>query len=101
MWVIKFKKYWKISLICLAAIFILCYYLLIKKKDIAHADPEKSVSKLQEGLEEIKEKIQEANNTATVETAIAKKELVDVKKELNEVSKIKDAKLRITYVMVK
>ena len=90
MWKIYLKKYWKISLILLAGVFILCYYLFIRKKDIIDVDPEKAVSKLQEGLEEIKEQIQEATNTATVETVVAKKELVDVKKELNEVSKIKD-----------
>ena len=94
MWKVKLKKYWKISLICLAAVFILCYYLFIRKKDIIDADPEKAVSKLHDGLEEIKEKIQEATNTATVETVVAKKELVDVKKELNDIAKIKDKKDR-------
>ena len=94
MWKVKLKKYWKISIICLVAVFILCYYLLIRKKDISSGESERAVTKLQEGLEEIKEQIQEATNTATVETAVAKKELVDIKKELNDVSKIKDAKQR-------
>jgi len=94
MWKIKIKKYWKISLICLAGVFILCYYLLIRKRDITNIDPENAVNKLQEGLGEIKEKIQEATNTAMVETVVAKKQLIEVKKELNEVSKLKDAKER-------
>jgi hypothetical protein len=91
---IKFKKYWKISLICLASFFILCYYLFMRKKDITSVDPSKVVDKLQEGLGEIKDKIQEASNTAVVETVVAKKELIDVKKELNEVAKIKNTKER-------
>lgn len=90
----KLKKYWKFISICLAAVFILSYYLFIRKKDIAQVDPEEAVTKLQEGLDEIRGKLQEATNTATVEMAVAKKELIDVKKELNEVSKIKDAKER-------
>ena len=94
MWKVKIKKYWKISLICLAGAFILCYYLFIRKNNTIEVDPEKAVSKLHDGLEEIKEKIQEATNTATVETVVAKKELVDVKKELNDISKIKDTKDR-------
>lgn len=91
MWKIKVKQYWKISLICLAGIFILFYYLLIRNKNATDINV---VDKLQEGLEEIKEKIQEATNTATVETVVAKKELIEVKKELNEVSNLKDAKER-------
>ena len=94
MWKVKLKKYWKISLICLAGFFTLCYYLFIKKKDITNIDPENAVNKLQDGLIEIKDRIQEATNTAMVETVVAKKELIDVKKELNEVSEIKNVKER-------
>ena len=90
MWLIALKKYWKIFIIILVAIFILSYYVLFRKKDIEDIASDEAVSNLKEGITEIKERIQEANNTAIVETAVAKKDLLDIKKELNNVSKIKD-----------
>lgn len=87
---IKFKKYWKILLISLTSLFILFYYLVMRKENITSVDPSKVVDKLQEGIVEIKDKIQEVSDTAVIETAVAKKELINVKKELNEVAKIKN-----------
>ncbi len=90
MWKAKIKKYWKIALILLAAGFILLYFIFIKRKDIQAIDPENAVNKLHDGIQEVKEQIEEASNVAVVEVVVAKKELIEVKKELNEVSKIKD-----------
>jgi len=87
--VIKLKKWWKISLIVSIAVFILIYYVFLKEKkeDSNTVDS----TKLREGLDEIKEKISEVSNRAVVETAIAKKEVEDVKVELAEIAKDKDA----------
>jgi low affinity Fe/Cu permease len=86
---IKLKKWWKISLIVSIAVFILIYYVFLKEKkeDSNTVDS----TKLREGLDEIKEKISEVSNRAVVETAIAKKEVEDVKVELAEIAKDKDA----------
>jgi hypothetical protein len=67
----------------------LIYYVFLKEKkeDSNTVDS----TKLREGLDEIKEKISEVSNRAVVETAIAKKEVEDVKVELAEIAKDKDA----------
>jgi uncharacterized protein YpmS len=92
---IQIKKYWKIALIILISALILFYYVFLKseKDDI---DPKKTSDKLKKGLDEIKDKITEVRNTAVVESAIAKTKVEEVKKDLNEISKNKDAATRRT-----
>ena len=82
-------------LIFLGAILVIIYYLFIKKKE-SNAPSEDITKKLQEGLSEIKEQLQEASYKAVVEVAIAKKKHENVKQELKDVAKIKDNKERRT-----
>lgn len=92
---IQIKKYWKIALIVLISALILFYYVFLKG-ETEDINPKKTSDKLKKGLDEIKDKITEVQNTAVVETAIAKSKVVDVKKDLNEISKDKNASTRRT-----
>ena len=82
------KKWWKYLLIILGAILVLLYYMFLKKSN--PASPVNISTKLQEGLVEVKEKLQEASNQAVIETVVAKQKHVEVKQKLKEVAKIKD-----------
>lgn len=90
---IQLKKYWKIFLILLFSVLILIYYVFFRSEP-NKIDPAKTSEKLKEGLSEIKDRITEAQNTAVVETLIAKSKAEEVKKDLNEISKDKDSKKR-------
>jgi len=48
------KKWWKYFLIVIGAVFVLVYYLFLRKSD--PASPVEISTKLQEGLSEVKEK---------------------------------------------
>jgi len=82
------KKWWKYILIVLGAVLVITYYLFFRKSD--PASPVDISTKLQEGLSEVKEKLQEASNKAVIETVVAKKEHIEVKEQLKEVAQIKD-----------
>jgi hypothetical protein len=82
------KKYWRYLLVISLAIFIIIYYLFIKKSN-NHISVETS-HKLSDGLGEVKDKLVEISTQATIETAIAKTKHETMKSELKEVVKIKD-----------
>jgi len=82
------KKWGKYIIIILVALFVLAYFIFFKKDD--ETNNVEISDKLQKGLKEVKEKLEEASNQAVVETIIAKKEHIETKKQLNEISKIKD-----------
>ena len=86
---IHLRKWWKYAVIALVAAFILIYYVFLKEKK--EGDTFEDSTKLREGLDEIKERISEVSNKAVVETAIAKKEVEDVKVELADIAKDKNA----------
>lgn len=90
---IQLKKYWKIALILMISLFILFYFIFLKSEDDA-IDPINTSEKLKKGLSEIKDQITETQNKAIVETAISKSKVEEVKKDLNEISKEKDATKR-------
>lgn len=87
---IQIKKYWKIALIVLISTLILVYYVFLNSETEA-IDPKKTSDRLKEGLDEIKNRITEVQNTAVVETVIAKTKVEEIKKDLHEISKDKDA----------
>ena len=95
MYMIQLKKWWKIGIILLISVLIVAYYLFLRKGD-SKIDPVKSTEKLKEGLSEIKDRIVEVQNTAVVETAVAKTKVVAVKEELNDISKETDSIKRRT-----
>jgi phytoene/squalene synthetase len=86
---IYIKKYWKYLLIILGALFVIAYYLFLRKKDDI-VDPLKSSTKLADGLSEVKDKLTEVANTSTVEVAVAKAKHETVKEELADIAKEKD-----------
>jgi len=86
------KKWWKYIIIVIGAIFVIAYYLFFRKKD--SKDTVEISTKLQEGLSEVKQQLQEVSDKAVVEVVAAKKEHIEVKKELKEIAQIKDNTVR-------
>ena len=93
---IKSKKWFKYGLIILGAVFILLYFLFLRKKKDVLVKNNEITDNLTKGLKEIKNKLKETSDKAIVETIIAKTNHEKLKKKLVETAQIKDPEIRRT-----
>lgn len=90
---IYFKKYWKYLVIILVAIFIIAYYVFLRKKNVS-LTPIESSSALSDGLSEVKDSLTEVANNSTIQVAIAKGKHEEVKSELADIAAEDDKNIR-------
>ena len=92
MWVL-IKKWWKLTLIILTSVIIIFYYIFLKS-DKERIDSVDISTKLNDGINEIKDRISEVQHKAVIESAIARTQIIEVKKDLHDISKETDTKKR-------
>jgi len=88
------KKYWKYFLILAPALLFLIFRLIQRSKSKGGDGDTKEDKTLRNEITRIKDDLQEANQVAAVEVAVAKTKNKEKLEELKEVTKIKDSKER-------
>jgi hypothetical protein len=88
------KKYGKYVVIVIGAIFVLLYFLFLKRKNPSAITNTEIVDKISSGLTEVKKQLKEVADKAIVETIIAKTKHEELKQQLKTTAKIKDKETR-------